>query len=251
MTLSVEKASVIRSGKAILNAASFACGVSGFTALCGPNGAGKSTAMSIMSGALRADKGGAMLDGTAIRSFSSADLARRRAVVSQISMLTFPFEVHEVVAMGRAPHLGRSTPSEDLQIIGEAIKLMELTSLAERRFTTLSGGERQRVHIARALAQIWEPPRDGATRWLLLDEPTAALDLKHQLSLMRLLRRLASEEGWGVVAVLHDLHLVNVYADAVVLFKNGEIIASGGTSSVLTNDRVQDVFELTEPYSLN
>ncbi|MEM8771322.1 MAG: ATP-binding cassette domain-containing protein [Pseudomonadota bacterium] len=250
MTLTLGKASVIRGGKAILNEAAFACAPGRFTALCGPNGAGKTTALSVLSGALKADKGRALLDAHNVRAFASADLARRRAVVSQISMLTFPFEAHEVVAMGRAPHFGISSPARDQEIISEAIQLMDLTPLAERRFTTLSGGERQRVHIARALAQVWEPPGDNAARWLLLDEPTAALDLKYQLALMRLLRRLAGEEGWGIVAVLHDLHLVKTYTDDTVLFRDGKIAALGETQAVLTKESVQDVFDLAEPYDI-
>ncbi|MEM9618380.1 MAG: heme ABC transporter ATP-binding protein [Pseudomonadota bacterium] len=250
MTLSLDSTSVFRGGRAILDDASITCAPGCFTALCGPNGAGKTTALSVMSGALRADKGRATLEERNIRSFASVELARRRAVVSQNSVLTFPFEVHEVIAMGRAPHYGRSTPKRDRQIIAEVIDLMGLQTFAERRFTTLSGGERQRVHIARALVQVWEAPDEDAKRWLLLDEPTAALDLKHQISLMRLLQRLASD-GWGVVAVLHDLHLVKSHTDEVILFKSGAIAAAGPTKEELTAGRVKDVFDLDEAYSLS
>lgn len=249
MTLALEKASVIRGRRAILDGASFVCAAGKFTALCGPNGAGKTTALSVMSGALRPDDGAAMLDRRNVRSFPSATLARRRAVVSQASLLSFPFQVHEVVAMGRAPHQGRTGLVEDRRIIAEAIRLLDLTALAERNFMTLSGGERQRVQIARALAQVWEAPSESEARWLLLDEPTSALDLKHQIDLMALLKRLAGE-GWGVAAVLHDLHLVKAHADDAVLFKNGAVVSAGPVREQLTPERVQAVFDLAEPYAM-
>ena len=254
MTLSLENATVVRGRRAILDRADFACAAGTFTALCGPNGAGKTTALSVLSGAVRPDAGAAMLDGRNVRAVAPGVLARRRAVVSQSSMLSFPFQVHEVVAMGRAPHQGRSGLGDDRRIIGEAIGLLDLTELAERNFMTLSGGERQRVHIARALAQIWEAPDEAGPggegeRWLLLDEPTAALDLKHQIKLMGLLRRLAGE-GWGVAAVLHDLHLVRAYADEAVLFKGGAVAGAGPAGEQLTPERVQDIFDLDAPYAM-
>lgn len=250
MTLALNEASVIRNRRSILDAASTRCSPGEFTALCGPNGAGKTTALSVMSGALQADKGGSTLEDRNIRAFRANNLARRRAVVSQNSLLNFPFEVHEVVTMGRAPHHGRSTPARDREIVGHVIELLDLAALAERNFMTLSGGERQRVHIARALAQVWEPPEDDGSRWLLLDEPTSALDLKYQIALMRLLENLAAD-GWGVVAVLHDLHLVKRHADHIVLFKEGRIVADGPVSDHLTSARVQDVFDLDAPYALH
>lgn len=250
MTLALENVSVLRGGAAILDRADINCGSGRVIAFCGPNGAGKSTALSVMSGAVRADRGRALFDGRPVGAFAPEALARRRAVVSQHSVLTFPFQVHEVVAMGRAPHLGRTSPVRDQEIIFEAMSLMDLTALSDRRFTTLSGGERQRVHIARALAQVWEPPGEKVSHWLLLDEPTAALDLKHQLALMQLLRRLSVDEGWGVIAVLHDLHLIKSYTDETVLFKKGAIVETGPTPQTLTDEAVRDVFDLTEPYAL-
>lgn len=249
MTLALKDASVIRAGGPILDQATFACAPGRFTALCGPNGAGKTTALSVMSGALRADRGEATLSGRDVHKFRPDQLARRRAVVSQIARLGFPFQVHEVIAMGRAPHHGRVSLQRDSRIVAAVIDLLDLTELAERNYLTLSGGERQRVHIARALAQIWDPPEDKSPRWLLLDEPTSALDLKHQISLMKLLTSLAGD-GWGVAAVLHDLHLVKAYADDVVLFRRGAVSAAGAVGDVLTAARVQEVFELEAPYAL-
>lgn len=248
MSLALERASVIRKGRAILDTASFELLPGRFSAICGPNGAGKSTALSLLTGAERPDRGAARLDGQEIRSLPQAELARRRAVVAQQHRLTFPFLVHEVVAMGRAPHQGRSAPEDDAAITTAAMEAMELLPLAERNYLTLSGGERQRAMIARALAQVWNAPEVGH-RWLVLDEPTAALDLKYQLSLMRLLKRLAGED-WGIVAVLHDLPLVERFTDHVVVMKDGGVFAQGVPGEVLTPQGIAEVYDLDEPYEL-
>ncbi|MEM6627575.1 MAG: heme ABC transporter ATP-binding protein [Pseudomonadota bacterium] len=248
MSVELDKVSVIRNGRPILNAATIACDAGAFTALCGPNGAGKTTALSVMTGALEPDEGRVRLDGEDVGAFDRLSLARRRAVVSQSSALSFPFQAHEVAAMGRAPHHGRAGQSRDAAVISAVIAAMDLTAMADRNYLTLSGGERQRVNIARALAQIWDPPDDGQARWLFLDEPTAALDLKHQIALMVRLKALA-REGWGVVAVLHDLPLVRQHADKVVLFKDGEIHSAGAPADMLTPDRIQTVFDLAAPYT--
>lgn len=249
MTAEIYTASVIRNGRAILDDVSLSCTPGRFTALCGPNGAGKTTALSVMTGALKPETGHARLDGTDIQSIPKLNLARRRAVVSQSSQLGFPFQVHEVVAMGRAPHHGRPEQGRDSIIIAEALENMELMPLAERNYLTLSGGERQRTNIARALAQIWDPPADGGTRWLFLDEPTSALDLKYQIALMKRLQTLA-QSGWGIVAVLHDLQLVKDYVDDVVLFKGGQVTSAGQSNEVLTAERIQGTFDLDAPYAL-
>ncbi|MEL6729271.1 MAG: ATP-binding cassette domain-containing protein [Pseudomonadota bacterium] len=249
MVARLEHASVIRSGRAILDDATGECQPSRFTAFCGPNGAGKTTALSVLTGALKPDRGQALLEGQNIRSIDRGILARQRAVVAQSSALTFPFQAYEVVSMRRAPHLGRTTRHVDLDIVNQALEKMDVTHLAERNYLTLSGGERKRVDIARALAQIWDAPESGGTRWLFLDEPTAALDLKYQISLMRELRDL-KHEGWGIIAVLHDLHLVKKYADDVWLFKNGKVEAIGEANSLLTAERIQSVFELDAPYAM-
>lgn len=249
MTYCLENVSVIRSGNSILNDASLTCHAGNFTAFCGANGAGKTTALSSLAGMLKADRGNVFLDGNLLSSYDQAKLARRRAVVAQQSLLTFPFQVHEVIAMGRAPHQGKTSVDQNRKIIGAVINLMELQDLAERVYTTLSGGERQRVQIARALVQVWEAPDQDSTRWLLLDEPTSALDLKYKIALMRLLKSLA-HEGWGIIAVLHDIHLIKKHADAVVLFKNGNIVAAGAVAETLTDATIEDVFDLDEPYSV-
>ena len=249
MTLRLEGATVRRGGRAILDAASMAAAVGRLTAVCGPNGAGKTTALSVLAGSLKPDGGRASMDGALIGEMKSIVLARRRAVLPQSATLGFPFLVHEVVAMGRTPHHGRTSPHHDGEIVEAAMAKADVSALAERNYLTLSGGERQRVQLARALAQVWDAPEDGASRWLLLDEPTAALDLKHQIDLMRLLADLAAA-GWGIVTVLHDLALVKAHADAVVLFKDGRVAHTGPAADVLTPQVVQTVFGLDAPYAV-
>ncbi|MEM1105621.1 MAG: ATP-binding cassette domain-containing protein [Pseudomonadota bacterium] len=249
MSAELDGASVIRSGRAILSRASGACAPGRFTALCGPNGAGKTTALRVMTGSLMPEEGRALLDSEDLRRIKPLALARRRSVVSQMSYLSFPFLVHEVVAMGRSPHFGTDGQIRDDTIISEAMTAMELDALAERNYLTLSGGERKRVDIARALAQVWDAADAGKARWLFLDEPTSALDLKYQIALMERLAAFA-QAGWGIVAVLHDLHLVHKHADDVWLFKQGEITAQGPARKVLNDASVQTTFDLAEPYAL-
>ena len=249
MSAELDQAHVVRSGRAILNQASGQCLPGKFTALCGPNGAGKTTALRVMTGSLIADQGRALLDGTDLQKIKRLDLARRRAVVSQASALSFPFRVHEVVTMGRAPHFGTPSQQRDDQIISDAIDAMQLRPFIERNYLTLSGGEKKRVDIARSLAQVWDAPPSGQSRWLFLDEPTSALDLKYQIELMKRLANLALS-GWGIVAVLHDLHLVHEYADDVWLFKEGEIIEKGRAREVLTATSIQETYGLDAPYTL-
>ncbi len=247
MTITADQITVRRGGRALLDAVSFTAQPGAVTAICGPNGAGKSTALNVVSGSMKPDSGQARFDQESLASIAPKKLALRRAVLPQSPALGFPFLVHEVVAMGRAPHHGRATAAEDAAAIEGALAAVQIEPMAERNYLTLSGGERQRVQIARVIAQLWTPPADGAARWLLLDEPTSALDLKHQLRLMRLLSKLAGE-GWGVLAVLHDLPLIRQWADKAVLLADGRVFAEGSPHSVLTEAGVAKAFDLDEPY---
>jgi len=247
MTLQLDKAIVRRAGRNLIDAVSFTALPGQFTAICGPNGAGKTTALGVISGSTQPDGGHARLDLEPIQSIPAKRLALRRAVLPQIPSLGFPFLVHEVVAMGRAPHHGIATATEDMEAIEGAMAAVQIDAMAERNYLTLSGGERQRVQIARVIAQLWHEPAEDGARWLLLDEPTSALDLKHQLRLMRLLSELA-HKGWGILAVLHDLSLIRQWADKAVLFANGKIVGDGAPQAVLTEASVAKAFDLDEPY---
>jgi iron complex transport system ATP-binding protein len=201
--------------------------------LIGPNGAGKSTLLRVLSGELAASQGEALLDGRPLAAFSAAELARRRAVVPQASMLAFPFTVLEVAMLGvTVPGFAvTQTAARDAALAG--LGTVGLSPFAERLYVHLSGGERQRVHIARALCQIAMPPRRaGETACLLLDEPTSNLDLAHQTLVVDAVRRQAAQ-GTAVLAVMHDLNLAAALGDELVLLVGGEVKAAGPPGEVL------------------
>lgn len=212
-------------------------------AILGPNGAGKSSLLSMLSLEQRASSGSLQIHGRPSNSYSLAELARFRSVMPQAAQVAFDFKVQEVVELGRYPH--RLAPSPDEALIpSRAMALTQVQHLAARSFNTLSGGEKARVHLARALAQIWEPSHSstGQARWLLLDEPTAALDLAHQQAVLQTVRRWAREQGVGVIAVLHDLNLALRYTDQAMVLGEGRCVASGETASILTQNLVEDVW---------
>lgn len=211
------------------------------TAILGPNGAGKSTLMSVLTGQRQPDQGRVDIGGQPLRECWPADLARTRAFVAQETQVAFDFSVREVVELGRYPH--RRRPGKDeAGIVQLAMQATGVDDLADRPLNTLSGGEKARAHLARALAQIWEEM--GQTRWLLLDEPTAALDLQHQHRMLELARNWATQQQIGVVAVLHDLNLALRYSDRCVVLKRGRVFASGVTSGVLTPECIQAVWNV-------
>lgn len=210
------------------------------TAVVGPNGAGKTTLLRAASGELTPSAGTVRLDDRPLPTVPEQAQARRRAVLPQDSHLPFSFSVLEVVLMGRAPHVqGREAP-EDWAIAEAALDAVDMGDFADRDFPTLSGGEQQRVHLARALAQVWTAPDDGH-RSLLLDEPTASLDLAHQQNVLRTARAFA-DEGAGVLAILHDLNLAAQFADHVVVMNDGRVYTQGAPDAVFTPPCIHDVF---------
>lgn len=212
-------------------------------AILGPNGAGKSTLLSVLAGLRAPDAGEVWLNGSALTPARVAGLARQRAVLPQETAVAFDFRVREVVALGRYPH--RFAPSRhEAGIVQAALHSTGVEALAERCIGSLSGGERARVQLARVMAQIWEPSPDGLARWLLLDEPTAALDLRHQHDTLGTVRRWAREQGVGVLAVLHDLNLALRYADQAWVLDAGRLRAAGPPARVLSPERVQRVWRV-------
>lgn len=204
-------------------------------ALVGPNGAGKSTLLSVLSGERMPSAGLVQLGGRDIRTYSPLELARLRAVLTQENALSFPFRVGEVIAMGRAPWTRTEEIGRDAAAISSAASRADVTHLAGRRFTELSGGERARVSLARVLAQD--------TALIFLDEPTAALDLRHQEDVLRIARALAAE-GRAVVVVVHDLSLAGAVADRVALLSAGSLVAVGAPTDVLTAAAISEVYGL-------
>lgn len=232
-------------GKTLLQAASVRFAAGQVSAILGPNGAGKSTLMSVLTGQRQPGGGQVRLAGQALAGYSPQDLARVRACVAQETQVAFEFTVREVVELGRYPHR-RQPARHEAAIAVQAMQATAVDPLADRPLNTLSGGEKARVHLARALAQVWEPVTGiaggGSTRWLLLDEPTAALDLQHQHRMLQLARDWAREQGVGVVAVLHDLNLALRYSDRCVVLQGGRLVANGATAEVLTPACIHQVW---------
>jgi len=214
-------------------------------AVLGPNGAGKSTLVGALAGSLAPSHGRVTLDGQPLASFGLAELARRRAVLSQDNTLAFGFAVDEVIALGRGPHAGCGREA-DRAAIEAAMRLADATILSGRRYTALSGGERQRVQLARTLAQldVASNMRRGPPGYLLLDEPTAALDLAHQHATLQLAVSLSREQGVGVLAVLHDANLAALYADRIAIVRRGRLVDQGTPLQVLTEAMFERVFGL-------
>ncbi|NDJ34084.1 MAG: heme ABC transporter ATP-binding protein [Chloroflexi bacterium] len=210
--------------------------------IVGPNGAGKSTLLSVLTGERSPSAGQVILNGRPLPGWNKRELARWRSVLPQQSTLSFGFRVRDVVLMGRSPHVNGLEQPSDFTIVEDAMRLVHIQHLADRVYTSLSGGERQRVHLARVLAQIWEPV-PGCTRWLFLDEPTNNLDVFHQHITLSLAQRFARQDI-GVVVVLHDLNLAAQYADRLIVMKNGHITAQGTPETVLTPAVIHDAFAM-------
>ncbi|MDQ0304722.1 heme ABC transporter ATP-binding protein [Ancylobacter polymorphus] len=219
-------------GRHLLEAASVAVRPGTVTVLIGPNGAGKSTLFKLMAGERRPQRGQVTLDGIDLAGLRPAQLARLRAVLPQSVHVAFPFTVAEVVGIGAAR--GRDLPAR----IGRALARVELGALASQNYELLSGGEKQRVQLARALVQLEASEGPG---YLLLDEPTASLDLAQQLLVLRLMRDLAAE-GAGILAVLHDLNLAAMVADEIVALKQGRVAVRGTPEQVLTQACIADLY---------
>jgi iron complex transport system ATP-binding protein len=203
--------------------------------LIGPNGAGKSTLLRAIAGVLQPHEGSVWLEGVELASIKARDVAARMALVPQIAPYSHGFTARELVLMGRYPHLGRFQieGAADEAIAREAMELTETAEFAERTLDTLSGGERQRVFVSRALAQ--QP------RVLLLDEPTANLDVLHKLRVLDLVRRLVNE-GLTAVTAIHDLSMAARYCDQLVLLSNGRVLAEGIPENVLVPEIIESAF---------
>ena len=223
-------------GRHVLSDVSLSVSRGAIVGLLGPNGSGKTTLLRLMSGTLTPDTGTVTLEGRSVGSFSRLDIARRIAVVAQETHSTFDFTALEIVMMGRYPHLGafELEGPDDLRIARDSLAATGTAAFEPRPFATLSGGEKQRVVIASALAQ--------ASDVLLLDEPTASLDLGFQLDITALLLQLNRERRVTMVVSTHDLNLAATLCTELVLLKDGRVIADGRTRAVLTRDNVRALY---------
>ncbi|MBZ6229037.1 heme ABC transporter ATP-binding protein [Streptomyces olivaceus] len=225
---------VLLGGRPVLDGVDVRVRAGEVLALVGPNGAGKSTLLGALAADVPAAEGVVRIHGRPVSAWSAPELALRRAVLPQSASLSFPFPVEEVVRMGRAPWAGGDEADEDDAVVADAMSRTEVTGFAGRPFSALSGGERARVALARVLAQ--------RAPLLLLDEPTAALDLRHQELVLRLCRERA-RAGDAVVVVLHDLALAAAYADRVAVLRAGRVAADGPPAEVFAEELLSEVYD--------
>jgi iron complex transport system ATP-binding protein len=248
--LEVSQVDVWRGQRELLKRVNFTVERGEFVALIGANGAGKSTLLEIMTGDLPLRHGDVKICGRPLKDWSSRELASFRAVMRQSPRLELPFTVEEVVLMGRSPHFRSHESRSDLEICHDALHLVDLGGFASRLYTQLSGGEQRRVQLARTFAQVWssalinldEPPSDEP-KLLLLDEPTANLDVEAQHRFMSCAQRFAAVGG-GVLCVLHDMNMAAQYATRVLVLGHGQILADGAPRDVLTPSILRDAFKV-------
>ena len=209
-----------------------------FLSIVGPNGSGKSTILKLLNNIYHPESSSILIEGRDIRKFKRKELARKIALVPQDTAIDFEFTVEEVVLMGRHPYKGRfeRENGEDHRMVEEAMELTNTLYLKDRMITELSGGERQRVLIARAIAQ------DPAI--ILLDEPTAHLDINHQIEILNLLKKLNKERGMTIVLVIHDINLGVRYSDEIIMLNQGKIIGRGKPENVITKENIREAYDL-------
>jgi len=241
--IEIEEITVRRGGREVLTGVFGTLLAGRLTAILGPNG--KSTLLQTLTGEMPFEKGqiSAFEEPLARHLEKPQDLARWRGVLPQQSQLFFDFPVIDVVMMGRNPHIRKRETARDFDICEAALQRVGAAHLQNRSFQRLSGGEKQRVHLARVLAQIRDLVEDRTPCLLLLDEPTANLDLKHQHQILRIAREIAASNA-AVAVVLHDLQQAREVADDVLLLHEGRVAASGPPGKALAPEILRRVFEI-------
>ncbi|MEE8480718.1 MAG: ABC transporter ATP-binding protein [Desulfobacterales bacterium] len=239
MAVNVINLSYSYGSRPVLKNLTFSVPKSDFFIIIGPNGSGKTTLMKVISGILKPQKGRLEILNRSIDRYNLKALARTIAFVPQMVTVDFPFTVIEMVLMGRSPYLGMLglEHEKDLEIAKQAIAFTGVEHLTHRKLDQLSGGEQQRVFIARAICQ--EPDV------ILLDEPTASLDLAHQVRVMDLMEKLKAEKGVTVVMVSHDVNLAAMYGDQLLLLSNGQVVCQGLPDEVLTFQTLEEAYGCT------
>lgn len=239
MSLVLQRASRVDSGKTRVDAVSVEFRSGELTVVVGPNGSGKSSLLKLLSGELAASTGRVSLDGRDLANWPRIALAHRRAVLPQDVPASLPYTVSEVVALGRAPHFPES-PGTTATAVRDGLLRVGLESHFHQPYTRLSGGQRARVQWARCQAQLYGSHQ---TPVLLLDEPTASLDPRWQHACLQQARERA-REGWCVICVLHDLNLASTYADRVILLNQGSVVRDDATEAVIADHCLDDVYGL-------
>ncbi|MGZ3537759.1 MAG: ABC transporter ATP-binding protein [Thermodesulfobacteriota bacterium] len=220
----------------VLEDVSFRAEKGEFVGLIGPNGSGKTTLLKILYRLLTPQKGEILFELVPMKKMERADIAKRIAVVAQETHLLFPFSVLETVLMGRSPYLGHLMfeNEKDLEIARKAMEWTKIVPFSERHMDELSGGERKRVFIARALAQ--EP------EVILLDEPTASLDIQHQIDFLDLILTLNRERGLTIIMASHDINIASEFCDRLILLQRGRIYQMGTPEQVITKENIETVY---------
>lgn len=237
--IEIKNLNVKRGNKVILHNLNFTALAGNLTTIIGPNGSGKTTLIKALSGDLKYS-GVIQLNGKDIASETARHLALQRAILPQSTALSFPFLVNEVVKLGLSADVERLQKQKYLPEL--ALERVDLAGYGNRYYQELSGGEQARVQLARVLCQIWSPSYNNNPCWLLLDEPVASLDIRHQLVVMDIARDFANRGG-GVVTILHDLNLASHYSDKIVLLHQGSISYEGTPREVLTTENLRNIYQ--------
>ena len=243
MSLSLKSVSLKLDNRQILKDVSLEINEGDIVSVIGPNGAGKSTLLNVLTGDISPDSGDIIYDNKQLNKISIQERAFTRSVMSQMQTLVFNFNVKDVVEMGWLQR-GNSDFSSNFTMAFEAVTSeCNVHNLVHRKFNSLSGGEQRRVHFARTLLQLWRPSQSNDPRYLLLDEPTANLDLSSEMLLMNILKARASSNV-GILVILHDLNLASHFADKIAIMKDGEIKAFGKPEEVMTDDFLTSIYEV-------
>jgi len=206
------------------------------TSFIGPNGAGKSTLLSIISRLIQKDGGEVYIEGKSLDAWDSNDLAKKISILRQSNNINIRLTIRELVSFGRFPYSQGNLGEEDIRHIEEAIDYMKLRDIEEKYLDQLSGGQRQRAFIAMVIAQN--------TEYILLDEPLNNLDMKHSVEIMKILRRLVDELGKTIIIVIHDINFASRYSDYIVALKDGKIVESGNTKSIINKIALSKIFDM-------
>lgn len=240
MSIKVKNLKLKIEKKTLLEDISFEVRTGEVIVILGANGAGKSTLLKALCGDLKPAEGKIFFNNRELNDWKNKDLSKIRAILPQSFELNFPFKANEVALLGRTPHINFSESERDFKIVENALKKVQATELAERFYPTLSGGEKQRIQLARVISQIWEK-QANVPRYLLLDEPTAGLDLAHQHLTLQTARDFANN-GSAVVAVLHDLNLAAQYATKILILRDGKVYAFDEPARVFNSELIEKVF---------
>ena len=243
MSLNLEKVSLKLDNRQILKDVSLEINEGEIVSVIGPNGAGKSTLLNVFTGDINPDSGEIFYDDKQLKQISIQERAFTRSVMSQMQTLVFNFSVKDVIEMGWLQR-GNSDFSNNFSMAFENVtKECNVHNFIHRKFNSLSGGEQRRVHFARTLLQLWRPSESNDPRYLLLDEPTANLDLSSEMLLMNILKKRASLNV-GILVILHDLNLASHFADKIAIIKNGEIMAFGEPEKIMEDAFLTSIYEV-------